>query len=200
MSIGRILPRLFSPSSCLVGISKAWENTSDLYPQSLIISCCYIPNLPEQSTRRSYFLLSIRRFQPSDFERITAIEREAFGEYNPLLFMSAYEAFPDGFLVAEQDGYIVGFVVTVFISLFDVKILSIAVDRRYQNRGFASMLLAALFEILRSRGIPRLLLEVRLSNVRAQKLYLSLGFDPVKIIYAYYQDGENAYLMEKLLV
>ena len=145
-------------------------------------------------------MLSIRRFQPSDFERITAIEREAFGEYNPLLFMSAYEAFPDGFLVAEQDGYIVGFVVTVFISLFDVKILSIAVDRRYQNRGFASMLLAALFEILRSRGIPRLLLEVRLSNVRAQKLYLSLGFDPVKIIYAYYQDGENAYLMEKLLV
>jgi ribosomal-protein-alanine N-acetyltransferase len=41
---------------------------------------------------------------------------------------------------------------------------------------------------------------VRLSNIRAQKLYLSLGFNLVKVISAYYQDGEDAYLMEKLLV
>ncbi len=128
-----------------------------------------------------------------------AIEREAFGEYNPLLFMAAYEAFPDGFLVAEHEGYVVGFVITVFVAPFEVKILSIAVEKRYQNRGFASMLLMNLFSVLRSRGILRLLLEVRLSNRRAYKLYLSLGFTPVKIIYAYYQDGEDAYLMEKLL-
>ncbi len=128
-----------------------------------------------------------------------AIENEAFGEYNPLLFMTAYEAFPDGFLVAEHDGYVVGFVITVFVAPFEMKILSVAVDRRYQNRGFASMLLINLFAVLRSKGILRLLLEVRLSNQRAYKLYLSLGFIPLKIIYAYYQDGEDAYLMEKLL-
>ncbi len=144
-------------------------------------------------------LALVRGFRPSDFERIVAIEKEAFGEYNPLLFMTAYEAFPDGFLVAEHDGYVVGFVITVFVAPFDVKILSIAVDKRYQNRGFASMLLINLFTVLRSRGFLRLLLEVRLSNQRAYKLYLSLGFTPVKIIYTYYQDGEDAYLMEKLL-
>ncbi len=144
-------------------------------------------------------LALVRGFLPSDFERIIAIEKEAFGEYNPLLFMTAYEAFPDGFLVAEHDGYVVGFVITVFVAPFEVKILSIAVDRRYQSRGFASMLLVNLVSVLRSKGILRLLLEVRLSNRRAYKLYLSLGFTPVKIIYAYYQDGEDAYLMEKLL-
>ncbi len=141
----------------------------------------------------------VRGFRPADFERIVAIEREAFGEYNPFLFMTAYEAFPDGFLVAEHDGNVVGFVITVFVAPFEVKILSIAVDRRYQNRGFASMLLMNLFTVLRSKGFLRLLLEVRLSNRRAYKLYLSLGFTPLKIIYAYYQDGEDAYLMEKLL-
>ena len=141
----------------------------------------------------------VRGFRPADFERIVGIEREAFGEYNPLLFMTAYEAFPDGFLVAEHDGNVVGFVITVFVAPFEVKILSIAVDRRYQNRGFASMLLINLFTVLRSKGFLRLLLEVRLSNRRAYKLYLSLGFTPLKIIYAYYQDGEDAYLMEKLL-
>jgi ribosomal-protein-alanine N-acetyltransferase len=142
----------------------------------------------------------IRRFRPSDFERVIAIEKEAFGEYNPILFMTAYETFPDGFLVAEQDGHVVGFLTTVVISLFDVKILSIAVDKRCQNKGFASMLLKALFQVLRAKGILRLLLEVRLSNIRAQRLYVSLGFNLVKVITAYYQDGEDAYLMEKRLV
>ena len=142
----------------------------------------------------------IRRFRPSDFERVIAIEKEAFGEYNPILFMTAYETFPDGFLVAEEEGHVVGFLTTVVISLFDVKILSIAVDKRCQNKGFASMLLKALFQVLRTKGILRLLLEVRLSNIGAQRLYLSLGFNLVKVIAAYYQDGEDAYLMEKRLV
>jgi len=142
----------------------------------------------------------IRKFRPSDLERIIAIEKEAFGEYNPILFMTAYETFPDGFLVAEEEGHVVGFLTTVVVALFDVKILSIAVDKRCQSKGFASMLLQALFEVLRAKGILRLLLEVRLSNIRAQKLYLSLGFNLVNVISAYYQDGEDAYLMEKLLV
>jgi ribosomal-protein-alanine N-acetyltransferase len=145
-------------------------------------------------------LSSIRRFQPSDFERVIAIEKEAFDEYNPILFMAAYETFPEGFLVAEKDGHVVGFLTTIAVSLFDVKILSLAVDSRCQKEGFASMLLRSLFNVLRTKGVLRLLLEVRVSNVRAQRLYLSLGFILVKVICAYYQDGEDAYLMEKLLV
>jgi ribosomal-protein-alanine N-acetyltransferase len=145
-------------------------------------------------------LFLIRRFEPSDFERVIAIEKEAFDEYNPILFMAAYESCPEGFLVAEEDGYVVGFITAVSISQLEVKVLSIAVDKRCQNRGFASMLLKSLFELLRKKGILRLLLEVRLSNVHAQRLYLSLGFSCVKKIYGYYQDGEDAYLMEKLLL
>jgi ribosomal-protein-alanine N-acetyltransferase len=144
-------------------------------------------------------LNSIRRFQPSDFERVIGIEKEAFNEYNPILFMAAYETFPDGFLVAEKDGDVVGFLTTIATSLFDVKILSLAIDRRYQNKGFASMLMQSLFEVLRTKGVLRILLEVRLSNLLAQRLYLSLGFNLVKVISSYYQDGEDAYLMEKML-
>ena len=144
-------------------------------------------------------MYSIRRFQPSDFERVIGIEKEAFNEYNPILFMAAYETFPDGFLVAEKDGNVVGFLTTIATSMFDVKILSLAIDRRYQNKGFASMLLQSLFEVLRTKGVLRILLEVRLSNFLAQRLYLSLGFNLVKVISSYYQDGEDAYLMEKML-
>jgi [ribosomal protein S18]-alanine N-acetyltransferase len=142
---------------------------------------------------------SIRRFQPSDFEQVIGIEKEAFDEYNPILFMAAYETFPDGFLVAEKNGDVVGFLTTVAVSLFEVKILSLAIDRRYQNKGLASRLMQSLFEVVRTKGILRVLLEVRLSNFRAQRLYLSLGFNLVKVISSYYQDGEDAYLMEKML-
>ncbi|HEX7515448.1 MAG TPA: ribosomal protein S18-alanine N-acetyltransferase [archaeon] len=142
---------------------------------------------------------SIRRFQPSDFERVIGIEKEAFNEYNPILFMAAYETFPDGFLVVEKDGDVVGFLTTIATSMFDVKILSLAIDRRCQNKGFASMLMQSLFEVLRTKGVLKILLEVRLSNFRAQRLYLSLGFNLVKVISSYYQDGEDAYLMEKML-
>jgi ribosomal-protein-alanine N-acetyltransferase len=144
-------------------------------------------------------LNSIRRFQPSDFERVIGIEKEAFNEYNPILFMAAYETFPDGFLVVEKDGDVVGFLTTIATSMFDVKILSLAIDRRCQNKGFASMLMQSLFEVLRTKGVLKILLEVRLSNFRAQRLYLSLGFNLVKVISSYYQDGEDAYLMEKML-
>jgi ribosomal-protein-alanine N-acetyltransferase len=144
-------------------------------------------------------LYSIRKFEPSDFERVIGIEKEAFDEYNPILFMAAYETFPEGFLVAKKDGDVVGFLTTIATSLFEVKILSLAVDRRYQNKGLASMLMQSLFEVVRTKGIPRVILEVRLSNFRAQRLYLSLGFYLVKIISSYYQDGEDAYLMEKIL-
>jgi [ribosomal protein S18]-alanine N-acetyltransferase len=113
--------------------------------------------------------------------------------------MAAYETFPDGFLVAEKDGDVVGFLTTIATSMFDVKILSLAIDGRYQNKGFASMLMQSLFEVLRTKGVLRILLEVRLSNLRAQRLYLSLGFNLVKVISSYYQDGEDAYLMEKML-
>jgi ribosomal-protein-alanine N-acetyltransferase len=144
-------------------------------------------------------LYSIRRFQPSDFERVIGIEKEAFNEYNPILFMAAYETFPDGFLVVEKDGDVVGFLTTIATSMFDVKILSLAIDRRYQNKGFASLLMQSFFKVLRTKGVLRILLEVRLSNFRAQRLYLSLGFNLVKVISSYYQDGEDAYLMEKIL-
>ena len=144
-------------------------------------------------------MYSIRKFQPSDFERVISIEKEAFNEYNPILFMAAYETFPEGFLVADKDGNVIGFLTTVAVSLYEVKILSLAVDRRYQNKGLASMLLQSLFEVVRTKRILSILLEVRLSNVIAQRLYLSLGFNLVKVISSYYQDGEDAYLMEKML-
>ena len=42
-------------------------------------------------------------------------------------------------------------------------------------------------------------LEVRVSNSTAVNLYTKFGFKLTKTIKAYYRDGENAYVMARLL-
>ncbi len=52
--------------------------------------------------------IMIRRFAPEDFQEIVEIEEEAFSEHNSLVYMNFYEMVGDGFLVAEQEGKVVG--------------------------------------------------------------------------------------------
>jgi len=145
-------------------------------------------------------LFLIRRFTPTDFEKVIEIEKEAFNEFNPLLFMMAYDSASDGFLIAENNGCAIGFIVGVVSASDEVRILSLAVSTVYQNRGIATALLKKFIEIYRAKGILSIKLEVRASNLRAQKLYMSLGFNTVKIIPSYYTDGEDGFQMVKLLI
>jgi len=145
-------------------------------------------------------LFLIRRFTPTDYEKVIEIEKEAFNEFNPLLFMMAYDSSSDGFLIAENNGCIIGFIVGIVSASDEVRILSLAVSPTYQNRGIATALLKKFIEIYRAKGILSIKLEVRASNLRAQKLYMSLGFNTVKIIPSYYTDGENGFQMVKLLI
>ena len=142
----------------------------------------------------------IRRFTPTDYEKVIEIEKEAFNEFNPLLFMMAYDSSSDGFLIAENNGCAIGFIVGVVSASDEVRILSLAVSPMYQNRGIATALLKKFIEIYRAKGILSIKLEVRASNLRAQKLYMSLGFNTVKIIPSYYTDGEDGFQMVKLLI
>ncbi|HYA60642.1 MAG TPA: ribosomal protein S18-alanine N-acetyltransferase [Candidatus Acidoferrum sp.] len=142
----------------------------------------------------------IRRFTPTDYEKVIEIEKEAFNEFNPLLFMMAYDSASDGFLIAENNGCAIGFIVGVVSASDEVRILSLAVSTVYQNRGIATALLKKFIEIYRAKGILSIKLEVRASNLRAQKLYMSLGFNTVKIIPSYYTDGEDGFQMVKLLI
>lgn len=142
----------------------------------------------------------IRKFTPSDFEKVIEIEEEVFGESNPFLFMMAYDSSSDGFLVAENDGRTIGFINGIVSASNEVRILSLAVSAMYQNRGIATALLRKFIEIYRAKGILSIKLEVRVSNFRAQKLYRSQGFSTVKIIPSYYTDGEDGFQMVKLLM
>ncbi len=73
-------------------------------------------------------------------------------------------------------------------------IVTIAVDPDYQRRGIGERLLR---EVETRSALPRLQLMVRKSNLPALQLYRKLNYAIVETWPRYYEDGEDAYVMEK---
>jgi ribosomal-protein-alanine N-acetyltransferase len=75
-------------------------------------------------------------------------------------------------------------------------IATIAVDPNFRRRGIGTALLHACEKQL---GVPRSRLTVRQSNQGAIKLYEREGYATIDAWKAYYNDGEDAIVMEKSL-
>jgi ribosomal-protein-alanine N-acetyltransferase len=77
-------------------------------------------------------------------------------------------------------------------------IVTIAVDPDYQRRGIGERLMQEV-ETRSLRSVPRIQLMVRKSNLPALHLYRKLNYTIVETWPRYYEDGEDAYVMEKTL-
>lgn len=75
-------------------------------------------------------------------------------------------------------------------------IATIGVLPEYRGRGIGRALLEACEQRL---DLPRVRLNVRLSNRVAIQLYQTSGYDRAGLWPSYYQDGEDALIMEKAL-
>ncbi len=74
-------------------------------------------------------------------------------------------------------------------------LVSIAVSQEYRKRGIAKALLSNSMVAIKKYKIQEYVLEVRVSNYNAIKLYEQFKFRVVNIKKKYYRDGENAYYM-----
>ena len=95
-------------------------------------------------------------------------------------------------VVAEQDGRIVGFVVSRATAPDEHEILNLAIEPEYRRRGIARALLR---ESMKSGAW---FLEVRESNLPAIRLYESLGFRPVGHRNNYYFDPREPAIVMKI--
>jgi len=145
------------------------------------------------------FRIRIRGFETHDLKRVMEIEDESFLNGDAGLYLELCGGWPEGFLVAENAGTMIGFVVLVLTLDGDGRIFSLAVDRRYRAKGVGRALLNAAFKTLRKEKIAYLWLEVRASNLVAQRLYRSMAFIEVDFIPFYYKDGEGAIRMWKVM-
>lgn len=141
-------------------------------------------------------MVTFRDFEEDDLYQVVRLANDALDEsYNGGLFLQLADLYPDGFIVAEEDEEIVGFVLGVVERAYEARILVLAVAREHRGRGIGSELVQRFFERYQDRGVEQVNLEVRVSNEGAIRFYEDLGFDRKKVLSGYYADDEDAYLM-----
>ena len=103
------------------------------------------------------------------------------------------------YLVAKSnDGKIIGYIGISYV-LDSADIISIVVHKDYTKKGIATLLLQEIFTFAKENNIQKIMLEVRSSNLPAQKLYEKLGFKQITIRKNYYDNTEDALIYEKEL-
>lgn len=137
----------------------------------------------------------VRKFKPQDLKRVFEIENMSFDQsYGINMFQQLYEM-GIGFLVAEEDGYVVGYV------LFWIKyenqghIISIAVDKNYRRKGYGTQLLAKSIGILSLLRLDTIYLEVNENNAGAVEFYRRFNFRIDRTVPGYYENGDGAIVM-----
>lgn len=130
--------------------------------------------------------------------QVAALEKRCFpaDPWSENLFRFALGSPNSTILLAEgADGTLLGYAV-LYSVLDEGNLDNLAVARSFRRQGVADALLSALAGLCRERGIVRLMLEVRASNVPALALYRKYGFAEVGRRKNYYDNPrEDAILM-----
>ena len=125
-----------------------------------------------------------------------AIERTAYAyPWSERFFRQEMQAEYARSILAEIDGRIAGYIL-FWLLPGAIDIHNVAVHSDFRRRGLGRRLLEQVVLEARSRASSRITLEVRKSNLPAQKLYESMGFGVTGVRKGYYSDdGEDAFLM-----
>lgn len=102
------------------------------------------------------------------------------------------------YLVAEDRGQVVGFVVLMNIA-GEIHINNIAVKENYRRQGLGEKLLTYGMNSYNKEDLFGYTLEVREDNVQAIGLYEKLGFVKLGMRKNYYKNNKNALIMWKFL-
>jgi len=140
----------------------------------------------------------IRDFDYGDLQQVMEIVYSSFKEYYTSdFFLSIWQASPEGFMIAQEEGKIIGFVIGVISEAETLRILMICVREGYRNRGIGSELMHRL--IKKFNNVRKIRLEVKVTNKDAIKFYKKHGFVIKETLPEFYPDNTDGYLMEKLL-
>tara|TARA_B100000900_G_scaffold188733_1_gene159868 strand:- start:243 stop:746 length:504 start_codon:yes stop_codon:yes gene_type:complete len=138
----------------------------------------------------------IREMVDDDLDRVIAIEKNSYQyPWSEKIFrdclVSKYSC-----LVAELDNCLIGYCI-VSTAAGEGHILNVCVCPNHRNQKIAQRLIESVIKNFVNKAVELLFLEVRVSNLAAQKLYKNLGFEKVGQRVNYYPalwGREDAYI------
>jgi len=149
----------------------------------------------------SYQPAQVRRAMPADIPAIFAIERELFVDpWEQAVFSEALTYFPTTYFVATCNGAVAGFIVGAPENTGENiygHICNFGVAPAFQRRGIGRLLVQRAEHQFAFELASAVQLEVRLSNIPAQRFYRKIGYREVFRIAGYYANHEDAVVMMK---
>lgn len=127
--------------------------------------------------------IEIRSAVKEDLQAIIEIENKSFSDpWTDAMFVSHFSSNSGITLVAVSGGNVCGYINAYVIdgNVADLdgecEIANVAVDPTYRRKYVADRLIESLFSLARDRFCSKFFLEVRETNIPAQKLYEKNGF------------------------
>jgi ribosomal-protein-alanine N-acetyltransferase len=135
--------------------------------------------------------ISIRQMGLEDVDEIMNIESQSFSTpWSAISFYSEIYNKNSINKVAEIDGKVCGYICVRCVQE-ECHLLNLAVHPDYRRRGIASLLLESVLSQIKKKGCRFIFLEVRASNIIAQKMYEKFGFTSIGIRKKYYINPEE---------
>jgi len=154
--------------------------------------------LREPGPRSSRAKPGVRAMRPEDRASVLRIEAASFPDAWPTEVIDDWLAMAHASgHVLERGGECVGFFI-VLRTVNHLHLANLAVAPAARRVGMGTLALRAIEDIARARGLPRVELEVRETNLAAQLLYQRNGYRAVEIVRSYYGD-QDAYKMTKTI-
>jgi ribosomal-protein-alanine N-acetyltransferase len=103
--------------------------------------------------------------------------------------------------VYARDSHLVGYAV-MMVAVGEAHLLNLGIARAWQRKGLGRQFMQHLFQVAQDHRATSMFLEVRPSNVPAQRLYHSLGFRDIAMRKKYYpaeHGREDAIMMARHL-
>ena len=138
----------------------------------------------------------IRTMQKGDVAAVAALEAQIFSmPWSAAGFADTLLRKDVIFLVAYEQDELLGYV-GIYCTLDEGEITNVAVAPAARRRGIARALLTELKRQLACRNVAQIVLEVRVSNEPAIRLYEQMGFSMLGVRKNFYEKPtEDAYIM-----
>jgi ribosomal-protein-alanine N-acetyltransferase len=151
-------------------------------------------------------LYRLRKFTMDDLGSVTKINQICLPEnYTDIFFVDLYRRYPETFIVAEEKGQVVGYIMCrIEVGLSNLgfsgilkkgHVVSVAVLPDYRRKGMGKALMLRAMEGMKQYSAKQCYLEVRITNQEAITLYKQMGLEITRTIHGYYADGEDAFVM-----
>lgn len=142
-------------------------------------------------------VLTIHQMTSGDLDEVTAIESLSFPRPwtrdHFVAELNSPRSYP--LVVRTADDIVAGYICPMLV-LDEGEILDVAVRHDCRGMGVGRALVVRAIRDLKERGARVICLEVRVSNYAALALYQRLGFRETGRRKGYYENGEDAILME----